>query len=65
MKPGALIPSNVASLKSLTVTMAVMSYLACLAIGYISLAAIDGDPERFAKFPIYSGNRSDICIRSI
>jgi cell division transport system permease protein len=33
MKPGAIIPSNVASLRSLTVTMAVMSYLACLAIG--------------------------------
>ncbi len=37
MKPGALIPSNVASLKSLTVTMAVMSYLACLAIGSLIL----------------------------
>ena len=37
MKPGALIPSNVASLKSLTVTMAVMSYLACLAIGALIL----------------------------
>jgi cell division transport system permease protein len=33
MKPGAIIPSNVASMKSLTVTLAVMSYLACLAIG--------------------------------
>lgn len=37
MKPGAIIPSNVASLKSLTVTMAVMSYLACLAIGALIL----------------------------
>lgn len=37
MKPGAIIPSNVASLKSLTVTMAVMSYLACLAIGSLIL----------------------------
>lgn len=37
MKPGAIIPSNVASLRSLTVTMAVMSYLACLAIGSLIL----------------------------
>lgn len=37
MKPGAIIPSNVASLRSLTVTMAVMSYLACLAIGALIL----------------------------
>jgi cell division transport system permease protein len=37
MKPGAIIPSNVASLKSLTVTLAVMSYLACLAIGALIL----------------------------
>lgn len=37
MKPGSIIPSNVASLKSLTVTMAVMSYLACLAIGALIL----------------------------
>jgi cell division transport system permease protein len=37
MKPGAIIPSNVASLKSLTVTMAVMCYLACLAIGGLIL----------------------------
>ena len=37
MKPGPIIPSNVASLKSLTVTMAVMSYLACLAIGALIL----------------------------
>lgn len=37
MKPGAIIPSNVASLTSLTVTMAVMSYLACLAIGALIL----------------------------
>ena len=37
MKPGAIIPSNVASLRSLTVTMTVMSYLACLAIGALIL----------------------------
>lgn len=37
MKPGSIIPSNVASLRSLTVTMAVMSYLACLAIGALIL----------------------------
>ena len=37
MKPGPIIPSNMASLKSLTVTMAVMSYLACLAIGALIL----------------------------
>ena len=37
MKPGAIIPSNMASLRSLTVTMAVMSYLACLAIGALIL----------------------------
>lgn len=37
MKPGALIPATAASLTSLTVTMAVMSYLACLAIGALIL----------------------------
>lgn len=37
MKPGSIIPSNVASLRSLTVTMAVMSYLACIAIGALIL----------------------------
>lgn len=37
MKPGPIIPSNAASLRSLTVTMAVMSYLACLAIGALIL----------------------------
>lgn len=37
MKPGPIMPSNMASLKSLTVTMAVMSYLACLAIGALIL----------------------------
>lgn len=37
MKPGAIIPANAASLRSLTVTMAVMSYLACLAIGALIL----------------------------
>jgi cell division transport system permease protein len=37
MKPGSIIPSNVASLRSLTVTMTVMSYLACLAIGALIL----------------------------
>jgi cell division transport system permease protein len=37
MKPGSIIPSNAASLRSLTVTMTVMSYLACLAIGALIL----------------------------
>lgn len=37
MKPGAIIPATAASLRSLTVTMAVMSYLACLAIGALIL----------------------------
>lgn len=37
MKPGAIIPSSAASLTSLTVTLAVMSYLACLAIGALIL----------------------------
>jgi cell division transport system permease protein len=37
MKSGSIIPSNAASLRSLTVTMAVMSYLACLAIGALIL----------------------------
>lgn len=37
MKPGSIIPSNVASLRSLTVTMTVMSYLACIAIGALIL----------------------------
>jgi cell division transport system permease protein len=37
MKPGAIIPSNVAPMRSLVVTMAVMSYLACLAIGALVL----------------------------
>jgi cell division transport system permease protein len=37
MKPGAIIPANAASLRSLTVTLAVMSYLACLAIGALIL----------------------------
>lgn len=37
MKPGSIIPSNMASLRSLTVTMAVMCYLACLAIGALIL----------------------------
>lgn len=37
MKPGPIIPTRAASLKSLTVTMAVMSYLACLAIGALIL----------------------------
>lgn len=37
MKPGAIIPSSASSLTSLTVTMAVMSYLACLAIGALIL----------------------------
>lgn len=37
MKPGAIIPASAASLTSLTVTMAVMCYLACLAIGALIL----------------------------
>lgn len=37
MKPGPIIPANAASLRALTVTMAVMSYLACLAIGSLIL----------------------------
>lgn len=37
MKPGPIIPANAASLRSLTVTMAVMCYLACLAIGALIL----------------------------
>lgn len=37
MKPGAIIPATAASLTSLTVTMAVMCYLACLAIGALIL----------------------------
>ena len=37
MKPGAIIPASTASLTSLTVTMAVMCYLACLAIGALIL----------------------------
>lgn len=37
MKPGSIIPSSAASLTSLTVTLAVMSYLACLAIGALIL----------------------------
>lgn len=37
MKPGAIIPASAASLTSLTVTLTVMSYLACLAIGSLIL----------------------------
>lgn len=37
MRRGSIIPSNAASLRSLTVTMAVMSYLACLAVGALIL----------------------------
>jgi len=37
MKPGSIIPSSASSLTSLTVTMTVMSYLACLAIGALIL----------------------------
>jgi cell division transport system permease protein len=37
MKPGAIIPSSASSLTSLTVTMTVMSYLACLAVGALIL----------------------------
>lgn len=37
MKPGSIIPAATASLTSLTVTMAVMCYLACLAIGALIL----------------------------
>ena len=36
-RPGPVIPSGAGSLKSLTVTMAVMCYLACLAIGALIL----------------------------
>ena len=36
-RPGAIIPARAGSLKSLTVTMAVMCYLACLAIGALIL----------------------------
>jgi len=36
-KPGPIIPPQAGSLKSLTVTMAVMCYLACLAIGALIL----------------------------
>ncbi len=51
MKPGAIIPSNVASLRSLTVTMAVMSYLACLAIGALILVnrAVDSWTSGLAR----------------
>ena len=36
-KPSAIIPSGVASLRTMTVTMTVMCYLACLAIGALIL----------------------------
>ena len=36
-KPAAIIPSGVASLRTMTVTMTVMCYLACLAIGALIL----------------------------
>jgi cell division transport system permease protein len=36
-KPGAVIPKEAASLRTLTATMAVMCYLACLAIGALIL----------------------------
>jgi cell division transport system permease protein len=36
-KPGPIIPARAGSLKSLTVTMAVMCYLACLALGALIL----------------------------
>ena len=36
-RPGPIIPTGAGSLKSLTVTMAVMCYLACLAIGALML----------------------------
>jgi len=36
-KPGPIIPTNAGALRSLTVTMTVMSYLACLAIGALIL----------------------------
>jgi cell division transport system permease protein len=51
MKPGAIIPANVASLTSLTVTMAVMSYLACLAIGALILVdrAVDAWTSGLAR----------------
>ena len=36
-KPSAIIPKGVASLRTMTVTMTVMCYLACLAIGALIL----------------------------
>ena len=36
-RPGPIIPSNAGTLRSLTVTMTVMCYLACLAIGALIL----------------------------
>ena len=36
-KPSAIIPSGAASLRTMTVTMTVMCYLACLAIGALIL----------------------------
>lgn len=36
-RPGAVIPANLGALRSLTVAMAVMCYLACLAIGALML----------------------------
>ena len=36
-RPGAIIPANIGALRSLTVTMTVMCYLACLAIGALIL----------------------------
>jgi cell division transport system permease protein len=44
LKPGPIIPPEAAPLRNLTVTMAVMCYLACLAIGALILIdrAVDG-----------------------
>jgi cell division transport system permease protein len=46
-KPGAVIPKEAASLRTLTATMAVMCYLACLAIG--ALILIDRAVDNWAR----------------
>lgn len=46
-KPGAVIPKEAASLRTLTATMAVMCYLACLAIG--SLILINRAVDNWSK----------------
>jgi cell division transport system permease protein len=49
--PGAIIPPEAAPLRALTVTMAVMCYLACLAIGGLILInrAVDGWTEGLSR----------------